>query len=286
MKITNNQQLALSLLAKGLKVAEFDYVEGKTTEGYVTDHPTVYHGRRFYENPYLWATILDMDFTEAINYLYGLKELVYDTVVIKGALTTRNIDSKIPLKMVERYIKVAKSDLDPIDSEFEVTKNVEEETKAIQQNVDSILEYLASLGNEDWFKKVVAMAETNGVEPLYGGYGNAGNGMALYASTTEGVLIGNPNGDSFANYLLDNGAKPASYDSLPFCMACKHRAYSLAVRMLDSGADIHTKGDLGLRMVKRNDSNGIKLSEKEESARKILLDRYAAEKDKNETDED
>lgn len=274
MRITNREQLACILKTKGIQVKDFDYVEGKTKESYLVDHPMVVYGRRFYENPYLWKAVFDLGLDDAIAYLYRLDSMVDDIVVIKGALATENPTTKVPMKMVVRYIQ----------SSSERFKDDPEEWKGVEEKVDSILEHLAAIGKPVWFKATVKAAEANGVKPLHGSFGNAGKGMALYSSTTKEVLTG-PSTDQFATYLLELGADPSLNDSLPFCMACKHRAYSLALRMVEKGADLHAKKNLGLTMIALNDSKPFKLSPEDQSAREALLKRYAEDEKANEATE-
>jgi len=275
MKITNNEQLALILKVKGLQVKDFDYVEGKTKESYLVDHPMVYYGRRFYENPYLWKAVFDLGLDEAIAYLYSLDSMVDDIVAIKGALATTNTTSKVPMRMVVRYI----------ESSAKRFKGDSEGWKGLEENVDSILEHLAAIGKPVWFKATVKAAEANGVDPIHGSFGNAGKGMALYSSTTKEALT-SPWYDKFAFYLLEIGADPSLNDSLPFCMACKHRAYALALAMVNKGADLHAKKDLGLTMIALNDSKQFNLSDEDATAREALLTRYVADKKANETAEE
>lgn len=276
MKITNREQLAFALKAKGVEVRDFDYVEGRTQESYLVDHPLIYRGRRFYENPYLWKVVFDLGLEEAIGYLYSMDSMVDDIVIIKGALATVNESTKVPIKMVVRYIQT---------NAAKRSEGDQEAWKAVEENVDSLLEHLAAIGKPVWFKATVKAAEANGIQPIHGTFGNAGQGMALYYSTSKETLTG-PFRDGFANYLLDVGADPSLNDSLPFCMACKHRAYALALRMANSGADVHTKRNLGLTMIAMNDSKPFALSEADAKARKALLERYVADGKANGTTEE
>lgn len=276
MKINNPTQLLAALKTKGIDIKEFDYKEGHTTEEYIGNHPTIVHGRRFYENPYLWTMVLDTKMDDIAEYLYNSKSIKSDDLVlVKAALNTQNDSSPIPMKMVKRYIDYVHSLTDEEREEKEIYLDV---------SIDSILEHLAANHRIEWFKQVVRLAVNHHIDPRYVTFGNAGNGMALYYACTEDYLA-EPNGGEFANYLLKLGAEPILNESLAFCMACKHAAYSLAVKMLDNGADLHAKNDLGLKMIHRNDNNEIKLSESNEVSRKILLERYAADEKKEENTE-
>ena len=278
MKISNPTQLLVALKAKGVDIKEFDYVEGRTTEEYVMAHPTIVHGRRFYQNPYLWTMCLDAKMNDIVEYLYNTKEAEGDLVLVKAALNTQNESSKIPMDMMKRYITYTNS----LTDEEKKERGID-----LEYDIDSVLENLAANHKVEWFKQVVRLAVNSSIEPRYITFGNAGNGMALYYACTEGYLT-EPNGEEFANYLLKLGAEPILNESLSFCMACKHAAYTLAVKMLDDGADLHAKNDLGLKMIMRNDNKKdiIKLSESNEASRKVLLERYAAEEKKEEQTED
>lgn len=275
MKINNPTQLLAALKSKGIDIKEFDYVEGRTTEEYMSNHNTIVHGRRFYENPYLWTMALDMKMDDITEYLSRVPSIESDLTIVKAALTTSNESSSIPMKMAKRYIDYANS----LSEEDRKNKGID-----LEYDIDSILENLASTHRIEWFKQVVRLAVNHHIEPRYLSFGNAGNGMALYYACTE-MYLTSPSGEDFANYLLSIGAEPILNDSIAFCMACKHAAYNLAVKMLDKGADLHAKGDLGLKMVARNDNKGIKLSESNKVSRKILLERYAAEEKKEEQTE-
>lgn len=272
MKITNPTQLLFALKTKGIDIKEFDYVEGKTTEEYIGSHPTIVHGRRFYANPYLWTMVLDTKMDDIAEYLCSMESIKGDLILVKAALNTQNESSPIPMKMVKRYIDYVNSLADEERKDEDIYLDV---------SIDSILEHLAANHRIEWFKQVVRLAVNHHIEPRYVTFGNAGNGMALYYACTEDYLS-EPNGDEFANYLLKLGAEPILNESLAFCMACKHASYSLAVKMLDNGADLHAKNDLGLKMIQRNDNKDIKLSESNEVSRRILLERYAADEKKEE----
>lgn len=272
MKITNTTQLLFALKTKGVDIKEFDYVEGKTTEEYIGSHPTIVHGRRFYENPYLWTMVLDTKMDDIADYLYSMENIQGDLILVKAALNTQNESSPIPMKMVKRYIDYVKSLADEERKDEDINLDV---------SVDSILEHLAANHRIEWFKQVVRLAVNNHIDPRYVTFGNAGNGMALYYACTEAYLA-EPDGEEFANYLLKLGAEPVLNDSIAYCMACKHAAYSLAVKMLDNGADLHAKNDLGLKMIQRNDNQNIALSESNEVSRRILLERYAVDEKKEE----
>lgn len=272
MKISNTTQLMFALKTKGIDIKEFDYIEDKTTEEYIGSHPSIVHGRRFYENPYLWTMVLDLKLDDIAEYLYNMKSIEGDLILVKAALNTQTESSLIPLKMVERYIAYTNS----LTDEERIAKDI-----YIESSIDSILENLAATQRMNWFQKVVDLAISNHIEPRYTSFGNAGNGMALYYACTDAYLA-KPHGDEFAYYLLKLGADPKLNDSLPFCMACKYAAYTLAIQMLDSGANMHTKNDVGLKMIQRNDHQRIKLDESNEISRKILLERYAADKKKEE----
>ena len=275
MKITNPTQLLFALKTKGVDIKEFDYVEGKTSEEYIGSHPTIVHGRRFYENPYLWTMMLDTKMDDIAEYLYSMESIKGDLILVKAALNTQNESSPIPMKMVKRYIDYVNALADEERKDEDINLDV---------SIDSILEHLAANHRIEWFKQVVRLAVNHHIEPRYITFGNAGNGMALYYACTEAYLY-EPNGDEFANYLLKLGAEPILNESIAYCMACKHAAYSLAVKMLDNGADLHAKNDLGLKMIQRNDNKDIKLSESNELSRKILLERYAADENKEEDTE-
>ena len=164
MKIINDQQLACFLKTKKIELKEFDYVEGKTTEEYMADHPMIIHGRRFYENPYLWTSVIDMGLTDVIEYLYSKEDLSCDIMLVKAALSIQDMKSKFPIKMVNRYLKYA--------THIKEANASDEEGVDPEYDIDSILENLASLGHVQWFKDVVELAEKYQVKPRYGSYAN------------------------------------------------------------------------------------------------------------------
>ena len=283
MKITTHTQLVCFLKSKKINIKDFDYVEGKTTDDFMADHPMIIHGRRFYENPYLWTAVMDMKLNDVVDYLYSLEDLVADTMIIKAAIQTQDMQSKVPMKLIERY-------LDHADKVGVRIGDEEDESKIDTEfDIDSILENLASIGRMEWFQKVVELATEHNTKPRYGCFANAGNGMSLYYSVTDVCTM--KYGDKFAYYLIDEGADVSLNDSITFCLACKYGRYQLAVEMLDHGADLHAKNDLGLKMIMKNDQmvdakgTAIKLAEDEEMARKILLERYQEDEAKEEQKE-
>lgn len=286
MKITNTSQLGFYLKSKNIDVKNFDYVDGKTTEEFMTDHPMIMHGRRFYENPYLWTMIADAGLKEAVEYLYHDKKLLKDTQLIKAALQIKDDKSKLPLKALKTHLEyITSEEFKNLHKNTESNALSEEEEITRIENVqssivDEILSSLVMVHHIEWFKKTVEMAKEFNIKPLDKTFANAGLGMALYYATTEQYLS-QPNRDtSFAYYLLENGANPSYMNSIAYWMACKYAAYSLARAMVLKGADLHAQNDIGLKLIARNDKAGVKLSEEDETARKILLGLYKEDKEK------
>ena len=291
MKITNTSQLGFLLKSKTIDVKNFDYVEGKTTEEFIADHPMIIHGRRFYENPYLWTMVMDAGIKEAVEYLYNNKELLKDTQLVKAALQVKNEKSKLPLKVLrthleyitsEEFKSLHKNDESTNLSEEEQEKNIE---MIISSIVDEILTSLVAAKHIEWFKIAIEIANEFNIKPLDKTFANAGKGMALYYSTSEQYLSQPDRDTSFAFYLLENGANPSYMNSIAYWMACKYAAYSLARAMILKGANLHAQNDIGLKLIARNDKAEVKLSEEDEIARKILLDLYKEDKEKETVEE-
>jgi len=109
------------------------------------------------------------------------------------------------------------------------------------------------------------------VKPKWDNWGNAGNGDALlYSISAEDSRI--------AVKLLELGADPSKNDSLAFAKACKNAKYRVANMMIDKGVNIHTKNDLALRMIERNDSNNVPIPKEEKEYRLIIIEKFIKEK--------
>lgn len=252
-KIKSYTELISRLKVMNYDVSEFDYVEGKTKDSYVSTHPLIYRGKRFYENPYLWEIFIDDKLTDIVDYIIGMKEFKVSYLLI---VTLLNAVVEHRSKFAEKYLDIL------LFSKPELPEEIKE------NEVDRLLVITSQSGEVERFNKIVNLAVENNIKPRYNdNFACAGEGKALfYASKADN--------DELANYLLDNGADPTMYGSMAFGIACKIANYPLALRLANEGADIHSHHDLGKIMILRNDSIYKELSEESKQAREELLKLY------------
>jgi hypothetical protein len=147
----------------------------------------------------------------------------------------------------------------------------ENEPENIDDVVDQVIVAIAESGRYSILLETLVFINSNDVKPKWGNWGNAGNGDALlYSISAEDSRI--------AVKLLELGADPAKNDSLAFAKACKNAKYRVANMMIDKGVNIHTKNDLALRMIERNDSNNVPIPKEEKEYRLIIIEKFIKEK--------
>lgn len=249
-KIKSFTELIFRLKCLKYDIREFDYVEGKTKDSYLETHPLISRGKRFYENPYLWKIFIDEKLKDMMNFIISRKEFKINNGIIIALLSSKDqafvdpyIDNLLPL-----YFE--------IPSDFK------------SNEVDNLLVVISQTGNVDRYKKIIELAQQYDIKPCHNdNFAYAGSGFALYNSAKfkDGKLT---------QFLLDNGIDPTTGDSMSFAMACKEGNYVTALLLANKGANIHTKHDLGLKMIDRNDKLKIELIEEEQEAKKTLLEMY------------
>ena len=248
--------LLFILKNKHINVKDYDYIEGKTNEKKMMDgdHPFLMYGRRFYQNPYLWARLVEGEYGEAIEAIMNHSDFVPDLMITRGCLGCNSKENKYPSAMTAAYLSWVK----------------ENDPENIDDAVDQIIVAVAESGRYSILLEVWIFAN-NHAKPKWGNWGNAGNGDALlYSISAEDSRI--------AVKLLELGADPSKNDSLAFAKACKNAKYRIANMMIDRGVNIHTKNDLALRMIERNDSNNVPIPKEEKEYRLIIIEKFIKEK--------
>jgi hypothetical protein len=244
------------LKSKGINIKDYDYND-KTNEKKMIDgdHPFVMYGRRFYQNPYLWGRLL-----ESRNYPIALSimnhpDFVPDLMITRACLGCADKDNTYPSSMTAAYLTWVK----------------ENEPENLAEETDNIITAIAESNRYSVLLETLIFINANDIKPKWDTWGNAGNGDALlYAIDGEDTRL--------AVKLLELGADPSKNDSMAFAKACKKAKYKVANMMIDKGVNIHTKHDLALRMIERNDSNNVPLSKEENEFRLIIIEKFIKEK--------
>jgi hypothetical protein len=250
--------LLFILKNKHINVKDYDYIEGKTNEKKMMDgdHPFIMYHRRFYQNPYLWARMVEENIEPAIDFILDRDDFKPDILIVRACLGCNSKDNTYPLKVTERYIEDV---INNFDSEEELT-----------DTFDCLITSIAESGRTKIFDSAMDTIHSMDIKPKFDNWGNAGNGDALYYAIDG-------EDSKLAEKLLLLGADPSKNDSMSFVKACKKAKYKLANIMMDKGINIHTKNDLAMRMIERNDSNNI-VPPKEKEYRLIIINRFISEK--------
>ena len=254
---SNAQQTAFLLKSKGIDIKDYDYINGKTDDKKVIDRdkPFVMYGRRFYQNPYLWSRIMELNYTKIIDSILNQPDFIPDILVVRACLGCGNKDNKYPIIVMNSFL--------------DHTIN-ESDKQELIDTVDCVFCSVVESGRFEVFEKILQFINYCKVEPKYKTWGNAGNGDALYYSIDA-------DDSRIALRLMQLGADPSLNDSMAFVKACKKAKYRIANVMIDKGIDIHTKNDLALRMIERNDSNNI-VPKDEKEYRLSIINKFIKEK--------
>lgn len=244
-KIKTTTEFIYRLKTKNINISDFDYKEGKTTDKYLESHPLIFRGKRFYLNPYFWSFLFDEGLEDEIDFLYNMREFKPSYSIMTVFITTAN------LKIADRYFK------ELANRYFDIAEKKE-------QMMNDLMVDCSTVNNITYYLILKEIAQDKDIKPLYSFYSNAGEGYCLY----NACKFEDPN---FANYLLDHEADVTLNDSMAFAVACKEGNYNIALRLANLGANIHTKNDLGLAMIHRNDRLNKPISDKNTWAKKELL---------------
>lgn len=246
----NTETQFLSFLrARSINYKLYDYIDGQTTDKYIENHPTVIRFRRFYENPFFWNMILkEKKLQNCMTFFIETYAKFADKTVIVSIIPNINRINKSIL-----YNKVIKEQL--INSENK------------EEDADSYLLSVLREEKEDIFNDLLKIIMDLNIEPKYKTFGNIGNGEAL----SEMAKVGN---EKLLLKLIELGVNPELDDSMSYVMAIKHGFYKVALLLKESGANIYTRNNLGLKTIERNDKKNMKLSEENKKARKQLLELY------------
>ena len=254
-KIKTTTELIYRLKTNNLNLTDFDYKEGKTTDKYLETHPFIARGRRFYANPYFLSVLFDNKLSDEIDFIYNMREFKPDYQIMTAFIVANS-------KIADRYFK------DLANKYFDIEENKE-------KMMNDLMVDCSTVNRLDYYLTLEAIAVAKDIKPLFKEYANAGEGYCLYnaCKCNDGL---------FASYLLDSGADVTLNDSMAFAVACREGNYDLALDLYDHGADIHTKKNLGLTMINRNDRLKRELNEKDKKAREKLLKLFEEGDKKNE----
>ena len=145
-------------------------------------------------------------------------------------------------KWVTKYDKKFTSRL--IELYIDTNDFTDEEKSRI---IDSVLLSILSTNDTAYFGKICKYAEDNNIKPMFGTFGNVGNGDGLVGVAKL------DNSSKLLAKLLDCGADPSKCNSISLPIAIKHGNYEDAMRLIDHGADIHANNDLAFKTLLKND---------------------------------
>lgn len=246
MVISTIDQFWAHILSK-YKINKVDliYKEGQEHKQYAVK------GRDLLLNPNLWDKLIKKKDYPAIQYIIDTHPQSIDFQIMSIVSPITTISDNIVLKIFDTFLE----------------HNSNEKRRAYEFDVLAMACLTSDEKDYTSFKRMIDFMVDHNIPPQYEAYGNICNGEGL----AEAAKLGNPD---LVNYLISLGADPSKNDSWSFVHACKHAWYEVALLLAEHGADIHTKNDLGLKMIERNDKNGIIGIGKASESRKILLERY------------
>ena len=208
--------------------------------------------RRYYENPLLWKIIF-----EDKKYEDGKEFLL------------KNYFDKIDFPIVSNLISIINEDNEEVIYNkiipYQLNKSTDSSYDMDNYLLESITEHT---DNINIYFKIYDIALKYKIDPKYGTYGNIGHGQGLL----EAVKTGSK---KLIEHFISNKIDFNENESLAIPLALKYGFYTIGLMLKDAGGDLYTRNNLGLKMIERNDKNKeLKLSDENESARKILLELY------------
>lgn len=243
VSIKDEQQFLMYIKSQKINYKEFDDNGQEFKE-----ESFVVSGRKYYCNPNLWKIIFDSNLQPAINYLFTMMTAIIDEQIIIAAIDSKLNDNNI-FRLIKIYEKNRFAEKDEhIDFDMLMLS-------AISSNRPSILNFILTFVKE------------NELSPKWGTWGNACNGRAL----TEAAKVGNIN---MTRVLLLNDADIHKDDDWAYIMAIKRGWYNIARLLIDYGADIHAKGNLGYKLIERNDKAGLIPIGEIKEAHDSIIDMY------------
>lgn len=220
-------------------------------EGQENNKPYAVKDRDLLLNPNLWNKLIRSKDYPAIRYIIDTHPEVIDFQIMSIVSPIDTISDEIVFKVFDTFLKY----------------NSNEKRRVYEFDVLAMACLTSNKKGYSSFKRIIGFMENNKIPPQYGTYGNICNGDGL----AEASKLGNT---ELIKYLISLGADPSKNDSWSFVHACKHAWYEVALLLAEHGADIHTKNDLGLKMIERNDKGQVIPIGRASECRKILLDLY------------
>jgi len=220
--------------ALGFQIKDFEYSEDNKNKQFAIP------GRKFYENPNLWTFIFEKSrIKKCFDFFMEYEGKLYNDMNILEKIVAVHSD-------VDNWNKIKTI----LKKHFESIKD--EEIKSM--DFDQLL--LASALNND-FKRFKDLIETfNDIKPLYGTFGNAGNGDAFIEIVRCGKI------KNITEMIEVYKADPSINDNLALLIALRHFRYDIALLLVKNGADYHTRNDVCLKLAKRISEKIPKYQEK------------------------
>lgn len=246
--MTTETQFLSFIKVRGINYKIYDYIEGRTSENFMKNHPTVIEFRRYYQNPFFWKILLDdKKFKLGLDYFFEEYGKYADKVIINSIIPSINKDNK-------HYI-------------YPLIKNQLQNTEDKEIDADSYLMSTIIEEKPELFDDILNIILELDIKPLFGSFGNIANCQGLL----ELAKNGNKN---FIIKLINFGINPSLDDSMSYIMALKHGFYEIGLLLKNAGANIFTRNNLGLKMIQRNDEKQLHLSEENQKARTELMELY------------
>ena len=244
--INNEDELRTYLKKLNIDIDMYSYKSDMNDE-YLMNHPWVMKDRVYYDNPGFWRTIFDKNIEPAIEFLMNDYRVSANNLGICNTCLYTDRDETYTL--CERH-------LNTIDDKKE---------KSIDMN--NFMWILVQRNKVDRLKTMISLAEKLNIEPIHKNWGNIAYGDGI----SESVKF--DDSDMF-NFLIQFKPSPELNESMPYCIACKYGYYTRALALVNIGYNPKTMNNLGLKMIKRNDTAKLALDAENAISRKSLLALY------------
>lgn len=193
--------------------------------------------------PELWMETVTKGALRAITYL--IQETNYLTVEIAAAIIsaedTYNIIGKSLLKkLIAKLLR-----LFPDQSRI---------------NIDTLGQAAINSDKFEYLKTICDFANIKHIEPLFGNYGNIGNGMGLSSAAKTGNL-------DMVKYLIELGADPNKDDQWCIANAMKHHSFTIVEYLLEHGGSLEVRPNLLKKLIDKAEHEIVFNTEKEAWAR-------------------
>ena len=216
---------------------KFDYIEGVTTDDNMIESGFIIRGKRFYHNPIFWYIVIMHGEKE---YNYNKKTIFKLANILLDPNDTYNLmDSDIMAMCIKNGLLSANA----------VITIIKRKKLPI---INSIIINCINAKNKNYYEKITSLD---------------------WKDEDSSILLDiiKENKLSVVKDLIENhGSDPKAHDSMALSLACKHGCYTIALYLLDKGADINNHNGLPYKRFLINDSKRF-CPKMEEASHNTLL---------------